>query len=164
MTKVELLQFFDDYLLIPANHVVNEYGMTELGVQFYDSKLRTRSQKSEVRGQDAEGKAVPPWSRVLIIDPATGQEVPEGERGLIRVYDLTNRSSVMAVQTEDIGVRRGESFEILGRAEGAEARGCSIAADELVMANAVPSNITGCSNPSAMRNVSLSRNVSNWAS
>jgi hypothetical protein len=52
--------------------------------------------------------------------------VGEGERGLIRGYDLANVYSVMAIQTEDIGIRRGEGFELIGRAALGEARGCSL--------------------------------------
>ena len=124
MPKEELWQLFDDYLLLSSDRIVNEYGMTELGTQFYDVKLNLSTHKF-----------VPPWSRVLIVDPATGDEVGMGERGLIRIFDLTNRSSVMAIQTEDIGIRRAQGFEVIGRAIGAEARGCSIAADEFLAAN-----------------------------
>jgi hypothetical protein len=70
----------------------------------------------------------PPWARVQIISPETGREVSEGETGLIRVYDLANVFSVMAIQTEDLGVRRGDGFELAGRASMAEARGCSLMA------------------------------------
>jgi hypothetical protein len=49
-----------------------------------------------------------------------------GETGLIRVFDLANVYSVMAIQTEDLGVRRADGFELTGRATGAEARGCSL--------------------------------------
>ena len=52
--------------------------------------------------------------------------VAEGETGLIRVLDLANVWSVMAVQTEDLGVRRGDGFELIGRAAQAEPRGCSL--------------------------------------
>jgi hypothetical protein len=34
----------------------------------------------------------------------------------------------MAIQTEDLGVRHGDGFELIGRAEWAEARGCSLMA------------------------------------
>jgi hypothetical protein len=68
----------------------------------------------------------PPWARVQIISPETGREVDEGETGLIRVFDLANVRSVMAIQTEDLGVRRGAGFELLGRARQAEPRGCSL--------------------------------------
>jgi hypothetical protein len=68
----------------------------------------------------------PPWARVQIISPETGGEVAEGETGLIRVFDLANVFSVLAVQTEDLGLRRGDGFELIGRAALAEARGCSL--------------------------------------
>jgi len=32
----------------------------------------------------------------------------------------------MAIQTEDLAVRRGDGFELLGRAQVAEPRGCSL--------------------------------------
>jgi len=35
--------------------------------------------------------------------------------------------SVLAIQTEDLGIRRGTGFELLGRAAKAEPRGCSLA-------------------------------------
>ncbi|HTY87399.1 MAG TPA: hypothetical protein VMB80_08035 [Candidatus Acidoferrum sp.] len=50
----------------------------------------------------------------------------EGEAGLIRVFDLANVFSVLAIQTEDIGIRRGNGFELVGRAASAEPRGCSL--------------------------------------
>jgi len=61
-----------------------------------------------------------------MVSPETGREVAEGESGLIQVYDLANVRSVLAVQTEDLGIRRGEGFELLGRAALAEPRGCSL--------------------------------------
>jgi len=54
--------------------------------------------------------------------------VAAGETGLIRVFDLANIFSMMAVQTEDLGLRRGDGFELIGRAAKAEARGCSLMA------------------------------------
>jgi len=52
--------------------------------------------------------------------------VAEDETGLIRVFDLANVWSVLAIQTEDLGVRRGDGFELIGRAERSEPRGCSL--------------------------------------
>jgi len=37
----------------------------------------------------------------------------------------------MAVETEDLGYKIEEGFEILGRAPGAESRGCSLTVEEL---------------------------------
>jgi hypothetical protein len=70
----------------------------------------------------------PPWARVQIVSPETGLEAGQGETGLIRVFDLANVYSVMAIQTEDLGTRRGDGFELVGRAAEAEARGCSLMA------------------------------------
>jgi hypothetical protein len=70
----------------------------------------------------------PPWARVQIISPETGREVAEGETGLIRIFDLANVRSVLAIQTEDLGVRRADGFELLGRVASAEPRGCSLMA------------------------------------
>ena len=63
-----------------------------------------------------------------IISPETGCEVDEGETGLIRVFDLANLYSVMAIQTEDLGVREADGFTLLGRTVLAERRGCSLMA------------------------------------
>jgi hypothetical protein len=65
---------------------------------------------------------------VQLISPETGREVGEGETGLIRVLDLANVYSVMAIQTEDLGTRRGDGFALAGRAALAEPRGCSLQA------------------------------------
>jgi hypothetical protein len=65
----------------------------------------------------------------MVISPETGLEVAEGEAGLIRVYDLANVASVLAVQTEDLGVRRGDGFELMGRVPDAPVRGCSLLAE-----------------------------------
>jgi hypothetical protein len=70
----------------------------------------------------------PPWARVQIISPETGREVGEGETGLIRVFDLANVYSVMAIQTEDLGTRYNDGFTLVGRAALAEPRGCSLQA------------------------------------
>jgi hypothetical protein len=115
ISKRELYRLITERLGI--EHIINEYGMTELSTQFYD------------REPGSDIKDVPHWARVLVIDPRTGMEAPPGERGLIRVFDLANLWSAMCIQTEDIGVARGDGFEILGRASGAEARGCSLAAE-----------------------------------
>jgi hypothetical protein len=54
--------------------------------------------------------------------------VAEGGTGLIRVFDLANVYSVMAIQTEDLGIRHGDGFALAGRAVLAEPRGCSLLA------------------------------------
>jgi hypothetical protein len=75
---------------------------------------------------------VPPWVRTRVVDPRDGRDCADGEPGVLVHYDLANTGSVLAVQTSDLGVREGAGFRVLGRLGGAEARGCSIAADALL--------------------------------
>ncbi len=50
--------------------IVNQYGMTELGSQFYDSVL--------AQPHAPRHKLSPPWTRVRIVDPDTGRDCPRG--------------------------------------------------------------------------------------
>jgi hypothetical protein len=106
---------------VPPERVVNQYGMTELGSQFYDSVLR--------HPDEGRRKLAPPWTRVAPVDPETGEPAAPGRVGAIAVVDLANTGSVLAIQTADLGRSVGDGFEVLGREPGAEARGCSIGVD-----------------------------------
>lgn len=109
---------------LAAARVVNQYGMCELGSQFYEDSLLT--------GRPTKTKRIPPWVRVRVVDPGTLEDVAEGEEGVLVHYDLANTGSVLAVQTADRGIQVAGGFEVLGRVAGAEARGCSLAADALL--------------------------------
>lgn len=109
---------------VPESHILNQYGMTELGSQFHDSVLRFPGEPRRKLG--------PPWARAMVIDPETGAEAKRGEVGPIAIFDLVNTGSVLAVQTADLGRAVEDGFEVLGREPGAEERGCAIAADELL--------------------------------
>ena len=124
LTRDELYGEIESRLGIPAHRIVNQYGMTELGSQFYDSVLFDPGAPRR--------KLAPPWTRIRIVDPLRGDLRPEGREGAIVVQDLANTGSVFAVQTADLGVARGDGFEVIGRDPGAEERGCSIALDELL--------------------------------
>ena len=124
LAKSELHSWITDRLGIPADYIVCEYGMSELSSQAYDLSpgfSRTTHHAPRLL-------RFPPWARVQIISPETGREVGEGETGLLRVFDLANVRSVLAIQTEDLAVRRGDGFELLGRAVAREMRGCSLMA------------------------------------
>ena len=54
-----------------------------------------------------------------------------GETGLIAVFDLANLSSTVHLLTEDLGALEPGGLRLLGRAAGAELRGCSLAAEEM---------------------------------
>ena len=71
------------------------------------------------------------YGSILAVDHLDLTVAP-GEVGVLIHYDAVNTGSVLAVQTSDAGVWRDDGFEVLGREAGAEERGCSIAADELL--------------------------------
>jgi hypothetical protein len=140
--KEELHSSISEHLGISEPNIICEYGMSELSSQAYDHvpyqfcssrrkeahSTSSRTDHSPLTSAAARVFHFPPWARVQIISPETGREVNEGETGLIRVFDLANVFSVMAIQTEDLGIRRGDGFELIGRASLAEARGCSLMA------------------------------------
>ena len=66
------------------------------------------------------------------IDPETGDDSKPGAPGIVTILDLANTGSVLAIQTADLGRSIDDGFEVIGREPGAEARGCSIAADEML--------------------------------
>jgi hypothetical protein len=121
LPKAELHALITERLGIAPENILCEYGMSELSSQAYDSEIHPPSSILHPRVFH-----FPPWARVQIISPETGCEVGEGGTGLIRVFDLANVFSVAAIQTEDLGIRRGDGFELIGRAQLAEPRGCSL--------------------------------------
>jgi hypothetical protein len=124
LRRPDLYAALEDALGIPIERMINQYGMTELGSQFYDSVL--------VDSDTLRHKEGPPWARVSLVDPLSGSAVKEGETGQIVIHDLANTGSILAVQTADLGRAVAGGFEVIGREPGAEARGCSIAADEML--------------------------------
>lgn len=110
-------------LAVPGYFVVNEYGMSELSSQYYDSVIADRWGGRFV----SRRKLAPPWMRTRVLDPASLTDVREGEAGLLCHVDLANAGSIVAVLTEDLGRLVGDGVELLGRAPAAEVRGCSLA-------------------------------------
>ncbi len=98
-------------------HIHSEYGMTELLSQGYSA-----------------GDGIfnsPPWLRVLLRDeedpltvyPAEGQT----RTGAINVIDLANIYSCSFLATDDAGrLYPDGSFEVLGRLDNSDIRGCSL--------------------------------------
>ena len=113
---------------VPSDAIVNEYGMTELLSQFYDGPVAAISGMA----LEARRHVPPPWVRTRVLDPNTLSALPTGKPGLLCHYDLANAGSVMAVLTEDLGVAVDDGFRLLGRVQGAEPRGCSLAMDDLL--------------------------------
>ena len=107
LTREELHGALGARLGVPASRIVNQYGMCELGSQFYEPTLRD--------GVPTRCKRVPPWVRTRVVDPERLLDVPAGESGMLIHYDLVNTGSVLAVQTSDEGRATPEGIEILGR-------------------------------------------------
>jgi Acyl-protein synthetase, LuxE len=112
---------------------IAEYGMCELGSQWYDASLSDSLAGREPREQLKIG---PHWTRTLVVDPLTAQEAPSGTAGLLRCFDLSNRGSVAAVLTGDLAVAREGGFEYIARSSAAPPKGCSIAIDTALGARA----------------------------
>jgi hypothetical protein len=126
LPKKELHRCLSERLDIPPSHLVCEYGMSELGSQAYDGAI-SATPGSTLPLPERRFR-FPPWSQTRVVSPETGDEVRDGQTGLLQVWDLVNVWSVMAIQTEDLAVRRGDGFELMGRAAAAEPRGCSLTA------------------------------------
>jgi phenylacetate-coenzyme A ligase PaaK-like adenylate-forming protein len=94
----------------------SEYGMTELLSQAY-----------------SKGDGVfytPPWMRILTRDPEDALSMQETERtGGINVIDLANINSCAFIATQDLGKLLPDgSFEVLGRFDHSDIRGCNLMA------------------------------------
>ena len=113
-----------DLLGVPRTYCINMYGMTELSTQFYDDGNAVLPSV----------KSGPHWIRSRLVEPVTGRSVAAGERGILVHCDLANYNAVSTILTEDVGLWADGGFLLLGRAEGAAAKGCSLAVDEFVKA------------------------------
>jgi len=112
MTKKELHSVLSSKLGVKNIH--SEYGMTELLSQAYSK---------------GEGKFfTPPWMKVLIrdtYDPFSFLE--QGKSGGINIIDLANINSCAFIETRDLGkMNDDESFEVLGRFDHSDIRGCNL--------------------------------------
>lgn len=97
---------------VPSIH--SEYGMTELLSQGYSA-----------------GKGLfstPPWMKILIRDTNDPLSlITENRTGAINVIDLANYYSCAFIATQDLGKYHPDgSFEILGRFDNSDIRGCNL--------------------------------------
>ncbi|MGD6843952.1 CoF synthetase [Bacillus infantis] len=128
ITPEEMTVLYERFFGIEKDMQINMYGMTELSSQNYDQTILSR----HLGRQALTDKSGPAWLKTRILHPGTLEPVKEGEAGVLAHYDLANWNSCLAVLTEDLGVKTGYGFKLLGRVKGSEARGCSIAADQLL--------------------------------
>jgi phenylacetate-coenzyme A ligase PaaK-like adenylate-forming protein len=116
LTRQELHTILKSRFNIASIH--SEYGMTELLSQAY-----------------SKGDGVfycPPWMKILIRDPQDPLSVysETGRTGGINIIDLANINSCSFLATGDLGkVREDGGFEVLGRYDNSDIRGCNLLAD-----------------------------------
>lgn len=97
-----------------VNSIHSEYGMTELLSQAY-----------------SKGEGLfncPPWMRVLTRDTNDPLSLTQaGRTGGINIIDLANINSCCFIATQDLGrVAPDSSFEVLGRFDHSDIRGCNL--------------------------------------
>jgi len=97
-----------------VSNIHSEYGMTELLSQAYSK---------------CDGKFIcPPWMKIVITDTNDPfQILPTEKTGIINVIDLANIHSCAFIKTSDLGkINQDNTFEILGRLDNSDMRGCSL--------------------------------------
>ncbi|MEO6637300.1 MAG: acyl transferase [Ginsengibacter sp.] len=117
LTREEIHKILKTRLGIESVH--SEYGMTELLSQAYSEK---------------EGLFhYPPWMKILIREHNDPLSVTANKKragaatGLINIIDLANIYSCGFIATDDVGrLYKNESFEVLGRQDQSDLRGCSL--------------------------------------
>lgn len=95
----------------------SEYGMTELLSQAY-----------------SQGEGIfsaPPWMKIIIRDPYNPlARLSPGRSGGVNIIDLANIDSCAFIETSDLGkIHSDEKFEILGRFDSSDIRGCNLMAE-----------------------------------
>ena len=131
LTAQQVVEAAGRFFGIEPNLAINEYGMTELCSQLYDA---TRFNSEYDFTAASRIKIAPPWLKVWAVDPVTLEPLTDGEIGLLAYFDLANASSMSAILTEDLGWAVEGRVMLMGRAQGAEARGCALAMDEFAQA------------------------------
>jgi len=111
LTRQEIHGFLKKKLGVEEIH--SEYGMTELLSQAYSL---------------GEGRfQCPPWMKVLVRDEEDPLQVRVSGKGVLNIIDLANIYSCAFIATEDVGiVHEDGSFEVWGRLDNSDIRGCSL--------------------------------------
>jgi hypothetical protein len=125
LTRHDLDDAIARCLGIDASRNVNLLGMTELASQFYDNVLRDN-------GAEHRAKVNAPWTRTRVLNPTTLEVSPAGVQGILCHLDMANLERPLVIRTDDLGVATPDGWQVLGRAEGAESRGCSLTVEEML--------------------------------
>ncbi len=111
MTKDELLEILKNGF--KTDKIYSEYSMTELLSQAYSLGNNEYD--------------CPNWMKVMIRnteDPFAYEK--EGRTGAINIIDLANIHSCSFIATQDLGKIIGQKFQVLGRIDHSDIRGCSL--------------------------------------
>ena len=111
ITRIELHQLLKEKLGVTRIH--SEYGMTELLSQAYST---------------GDGIYRPvPWMKMLLRDEDDPLTIRASGEGLLNIIDLSNIYSCSFIATDDVAkLAEDGSFEILGRMDNSDIRGCSL--------------------------------------
>lgn len=111
ITRLELHEQLKSKFGLEQIH--SEYGMTELLSQAYAKK---------------DGRFYcPPWMKVLVRNENDPLQVDATGKGLLNIIDLANLHSCSLIATDDVGeVFEDGSFEVHGRQDASDLRGCSL--------------------------------------
>jgi hypothetical protein len=116
LIRSELHTMLKEKLNVLSIH--SEYGMTELLSQAY-----------------SKGDGIfysPPWMKVVIRDPQDPLTIyfEPGKTGGINIIDLANINSCSFIATSDLGKLHDDGgFEVLGRFDNSDVRGCNLLVD-----------------------------------
>jgi len=111
MTKDELLKILQHGF--KTDKIYSEYSMTELLSQAYS-----------LGNNEYE---CPGWMKIMVRnaeDPFAYEK--EGRTGAINIIDLANIHSCSFIATQDLGKMIGKKFQVLGRIDHSDIRGCSL--------------------------------------
>lgn len=111
MTKDELLKILQQGF--KTDKIYSEYSMTELLSQAYS--LGNNEYQC------------PNWMKIMVRnaeDPFNYEK--EGRTGAINIIDLANIYSCSFIATQDLGKITGDKFQVLGRIDHSDIRGCSL--------------------------------------
>ncbi|MEP6749610.1 MAG: acyl transferase [Bacteroidota bacterium] len=112
-TRQQVHDFLTAQLGVPSIH--SEYGMTELLSQAY-----------------SDGNGIfycPPWMKILLREDDDPLRIAGSGNGIINVIDLANIDSCSFIATDDAGkLQPNNGFEVIGRTDNSDLRGCSLLA------------------------------------
>ncbi|HRO76823.1 MAG TPA: acyl transferase [Crocinitomicaceae bacterium] len=110
MSKTELHEILKNKLQVST--IFSEHGMCELLSQAYSEGTHFET---------------PNWLKILIRDKNDPfSYIENGKTGGVNVIDLANIYSCSFIQTQDLGRKTNTTFEILGRMDNTELRGCNL--------------------------------------